>query len=506
MEQGIKVFISYAQKDGPLLEELNKHLALLKWQNIIDVWYDREINAGMEWERQIDTHLNTAQIVLLLVSPDFMASQYCYSVEMARAMKRHEAGNARVIPVILRPVDWQRAPFGGLQALPTAGKAVTEWSNQDSAFLDIVRGIRNAVEGLLGSPSAGRSSSASPIRGYLPPPPALVIGREVDISELKTRLGITPGGLKRKLMIIRGWPGVGKSTLVSTLAYDPDIARAYPDGVLWTSLGEYAGSLSKLAAWVRALGVPNIPLSSLEEVMEQLRALLQNKQMLLLVDDVYKDEDASPFKNVAGPECAMLITTRFRDIAHTLAMTPDDIYLLGVLSNEKALELLARVAPTVVSQYPGKSRTLVGDLEGLPLAIRVAGHLLESEIRLGVDISGMLDELRASRRLLDERAPDDRFDPNTGTTPTINLLLKQSTDHLDEQTRERFAYLGAFAPKPATFNLEAMKAVWEVDDAMPTVRLLADHGLLEPMINQEIRFQMHALLVMHAQSLLRDEE
>ena len=246
MEQGIKVFISYAHEDGPLFEELNKHLALLKWQDIIDVWHDREISAGMEWEREIDTRLNVAQIVLLLVSPDFMASQYCYSVEMARAMKRHEAGKACIIPVILRPVDWQRAPFGSLQALPTDGKAVTEWSNQDSAFLDIVRGIRNAVEGLLGSPSVGQSSSAPAIHGYAPPPPALVIGREVDISELKTRLGITPGGLKRKLTIIRGWPGVGKSTLVSTLAYDPDIARAYPDGVLWTSLGEHAGPLSKL--------------------------------------------------------------------------------------------------------------------------------------------------------------------------------------------------------------------------------------------------------------------
>src|SRR5260370_35842881 len=97
---------------------LVKHLSVLKRQGIIDIWHDRNISAGTEWEREIDKHLNTAQIILLLISPDFMDSDYCYGIEMKRAMERYEQGKSRVIPIILRPAYWQKTPFGNLQALP----------------------------------------------------------------------------------------------------------------------------------------------------------------------------------------------------------------------------------------------------------------------------------------------------------------------------------------------------------------------------------------------------
>ncbi len=144
----IKVLYSYAHAGEELREQLEKHLAILKWQGVITDWHDRKIGAGREWEGEIDEHLNAAHVILLLISSDFVASDYCYDVEMQRAMERHEAGEARVIPVILRPVDWQAAPFGRLLALPTDGEAVTEWDNQDAAFRDIAKGIRKVVEEL----------------------------------------------------------------------------------------------------------------------------------------------------------------------------------------------------------------------------------------------------------------------------------------------------------------------------------------------------------------------
>jgi hypothetical protein len=149
--KGIKVFISYAHEDDSLRVELDKHLSLLKSQKLIDVWHDRDISAGTEWEQTIDRHLNTAQIILLLVSPDFMASSYCYSIEMKRAMERHEAGDARVIPVILRPVLWKSAAFGKLQALPTNAEPVTSrhWHTRDEAFFAIAQGIQKALEELM---------------------------------------------------------------------------------------------------------------------------------------------------------------------------------------------------------------------------------------------------------------------------------------------------------------------------------------------------------------------
>jgi formylglycine-generating enzyme required for sulfatase activity len=154
----IEVFFSYSHKDVELRDELEKHLSILKRQGVIESWHDRRIGAGREWKGDIDKHLNTADVILLLISADFLASDYCYDVEMERAMERHEAGEARVIPVILRPVDWKGAPFGKLQALPRDAKPVTEWPNHDKALLDVARGIRAAVKELVG-PSAGPPSS-----------------------------------------------------------------------------------------------------------------------------------------------------------------------------------------------------------------------------------------------------------------------------------------------------------------------------------------------------------
>jgi TIR domain len=141
----IEVFYSYSHRDEKLLTKLEIHLASLKNQGIITGWYDRNIEAGEEWEGKIDEHLDTARVILLLVSADLLASRYCYDIEVARAIERHEAGDARVIPVILKPCDWQGTPFGLLQALPKDGKPVTTWANRDQAFTDIVLGIKAAV-------------------------------------------------------------------------------------------------------------------------------------------------------------------------------------------------------------------------------------------------------------------------------------------------------------------------------------------------------------------------
>src|ERR1039457_3114864 len=123
----LQVFISYAHEDDELREEFVKHLRQLKRDGLIQDWHDREITAGSEWAGQIDEHLNAADIVVLLVSPDFVASEYCYDIEMKRALERHAAGEARVVPVILRSCDWQTSQFAKLTALPEDGKPVVKW-------------------------------------------------------------------------------------------------------------------------------------------------------------------------------------------------------------------------------------------------------------------------------------------------------------------------------------------------------------------------------------------
>jgi tetratricopeptide (TPR) repeat protein len=145
----LRIFCIYAREDEALLHELNRHLAPLKRSGLIETWSDQDISAGSEWEREIASRLNSADIILVLVSPDFMVSDYAYSREMTRAMERSENKEARVIPVILRPVaGLSYTPFGKLQSLPKDAKPVIMWTNPNAAFLDIVRGIREVVNEL----------------------------------------------------------------------------------------------------------------------------------------------------------------------------------------------------------------------------------------------------------------------------------------------------------------------------------------------------------------------
>jgi TIR domain len=141
----MEVFFSYAHKDEALRDELAKHLKLLERQGVITAWHDRNITAGEEWKETINNHLESANIILLLISADFLASDYCYDIELKRALERQASKEARVIPIILRPVNWQRSLFGKLEALPKGGKAITSWHNEDEAFTDVVRELCRVI-------------------------------------------------------------------------------------------------------------------------------------------------------------------------------------------------------------------------------------------------------------------------------------------------------------------------------------------------------------------------
>src|SRR5579859_3757995 len=126
----VEVFYSYCREDEPLFLELEKHLIPLHRQWSISSWHCRRVVPGTDWGRDISDHLNSASLIVLLISADFLASDYCYGVEMKRALERHREGNACVIPILLRPVDWSDAPFRHLAVLPTDTKPITLWSNR----------------------------------------------------------------------------------------------------------------------------------------------------------------------------------------------------------------------------------------------------------------------------------------------------------------------------------------------------------------------------------------
>jgi CHASE2 domain-containing sensor protein len=147
-QTAVEIFISYAHEDEALRDELAKHLRLLERQGVIKAWHDRNITAGEEWKSAIDSHLESAKIILLLISADFLNSDYCYDVELKRGLERHDRNEARVIPVILRSVDWRGSDLEKLTALPKDGRAITSWPNQDEAFKDVVEGLHKAIDSL----------------------------------------------------------------------------------------------------------------------------------------------------------------------------------------------------------------------------------------------------------------------------------------------------------------------------------------------------------------------
>ena len=142
----IRLFISYSHKDEAFRNELDDHLSLLRRQGIVDTWHDRKIVAGDDWVGEIDENLEAADIVLLLVSASFLASDYCYDKEMKRALERHDAGEARVVPVAVRECVWRGAPFARLQAVPTDAKAVEEWGSRHAAWKNVVEGLVAVID------------------------------------------------------------------------------------------------------------------------------------------------------------------------------------------------------------------------------------------------------------------------------------------------------------------------------------------------------------------------
>jgi hypothetical protein len=145
----LKIFLSYAHEDEAMKAELDKALVQLKRNNKIAVWSDRCLTGGEEWDAAISNELQSADIVLLLISVDFNNSQYIWTKELTVAMERQKAGSARVIPIILRECEWDEMPYAKLQALPSGGVAVNKFTDKDQAYTDIAKGIRKVVEFLL---------------------------------------------------------------------------------------------------------------------------------------------------------------------------------------------------------------------------------------------------------------------------------------------------------------------------------------------------------------------
>jgi TIR domain/Retroviral aspartyl protease len=289
--RAIELFYAYSHRDEILRDELEKHLRGLSRSGVISGWHDRRISGGIEWDGRIDEHLNRSDIILLLVSADFIASDYCYDREMRRALELHELGEARVIPVILRPCDWQGTPFAKLQALPRDAIPVTKWENQDEALRDVAVGIRSVAEELRCLPqrpkeriepswtptSRGRpaepptkkveiGATARRLRWRPSPSTLLQVGPVIDILISTTRPEMEAGksiGLQYQELLVKALIDTGAALTI----INPQIAATckllQTD---WSMINSVGGQAGEYPAHAAAISFPGTALPSFDVI------------------------------------------------------------------------------------------------------------------------------------------------------------------------------------------------------------------------------------------------
>ncbi len=162
----MKTFISYSHQDVEMLDLLHKHLKQLQRENIIAAWVDNDISAGDRIDKRIANEISNSSLFLALVSPDYIASRYCYEVEFKHALKLEQEGKLTIVPIILEPCDWLSTPFKAFKALPKDAKAISTWENINTAFLDVVQNIRKVIEGRSSNEVFSKPSVGEAARNY----------------------------------------------------------------------------------------------------------------------------------------------------------------------------------------------------------------------------------------------------------------------------------------------------------------------------------------------------
>jgi hypothetical protein len=442
----LEVFYSYSHKDEERRDQLETHLAMLKREGVIKEWHDRRISAGQEWDGEIDTHLKSADIILLLVSPDFLASDYCYDIEVRQSMERHEAEEARVIPIILRPCDWKSAPFGKVQALPKDAKPVTRWDDRDEAFWDIAKGIRKAAEEIN---SKRRADTSAPSEEVKPAPQlhipdilrvAFVERQDREGNNIVERLKEELAPHKNRLIALWGAGGVGKTAIAVEAVRA--LVGAYNQRVVWVSADgrEDFNLTALLDEAATQLGRVDLRKLALEPKKEQVGEVLMNAPTLIVLDNfetITPEEATHCAEWLAQPAlCSALITTRQRiEAAHRNIPIP-------TMLPKEAHDLLQRLIEQVHDRNAFASldrESVIQTAESNPLVLQwVVG-----QIDLAQDAEEVLSELRQGEGTAAERVFNRSFELKQMESGGRAVLLALSL-FVPSATRKSLAVVAGF--------------------------------------------------------------
>src|SRR5436305_1335835 len=377
--QEVTLFYIYAHEDQKFCDALNKHLAAMKRLDWIRTWHHRDIGAGQLWKDEINRHLRQADINLLLVSADFLASDSCYSVELKSALQRHEAGEAVVVPIIVRPVDWSITPFHMLQALPTGEKAVVNWANRDQAFFDVAQGLRRVIEQRNPPPISSHERYAPSESLWTVPyrQNRFFLGREKIMEEISSSF-FSHKGVNTPIVALSGLGGIGKTQTALEYAYrSSDLYQA----IFWINAFSQETLIADMVALADRLGMPVTKGREAQTALSLVKRWLSDHAGWLLILDAVADpslaRDVFPLRSSGH----ILLTTQ-GSVSRAIA-SPIDV---EKLSEQDALTLLLRrsgllsedhslsdVAPDEIQE----AQRICLELDGVPLALDQAGAYIE---------------------------------------------------------------------------------------------------------------------------------
>ena len=408
----VEVFCCYVEEDASFLESLQRHLSILRRSERIVPWHKRKVIAGGDWGHEIDAHLNSDALILLLISPHFLDSDYAYEVELQRAMQRYDDNEARVIPILVRPCVWEKALFARLQMLPRNGRAISEYKNKDQAFTEIVEEISRVLESMQLTP--GTAASGLPKIWQIPPHQrsAFFTGREQILTQLAEALQTGKTTALCQPQAISGLGGIGKTQIAVEYAYQH---RQDYKVVMWARADSREALIS---GYVEIASMLNLPQKEEQDQLLIVNAVMQwlktGTAWLLILDNaddlkIVRDFLPSP----AGGH--ILLTTR----AHAMGGLAQRIEVEKLDADTGALLLLRRAAlitqdsplEAALPEDMALARALTQELGGLPLALDQAGAYIE-ETSCSLAKYQMLYRKDRSRLLNKRRGlVDDHPDP-----------------------------------------------------------------------------------------------
>ncbi len=465
MGEPVDVFISYAAADEALCMELEKHLAGLKRYRMLRTWSDRSVTAGDDWRKATDARLAAAEVVLLLVSSDYLASDYLHEVEAMTSLARAHAGDARVIPVLVRACDLNGVAFEGLTPLPRDGVPVTLWPNRDAAWTAVAVGIREVIT------SAPVVAPVALCEGPGGVPATAVphfLGRDDEMRELRGALEIDSA----VCVVATGLGGIGKTSLVRQFVA-MEAAAMFPDGSVWID----AMNLDADAARVcERFGYDGGRRPTVTEAAQFLARVLNRKRVLVVIDNVSDKFDVAALPIVGGKSRTVL-TSRLLALHESLGQ-PAQQLVLGQWAEETCRAYLREVVPALASA-PDKDLDALATYVGrLPLAVRLLARLL---LRPGMTPARLLARLKQEPLgTLDKVA--------TGADRSVAATFAASYEDLEDTHRRVLVALAACA-RLTTENVVARVVGLADDVAGDVLADLAECSLIDPV--EASRWTMH---------------